>query len=1079
MKFVDGCKIRLVLLGVVVGLVLCPSGAAHGDYLVVDDFDSYTDHWAIKTVWKDYYTGTGAEVFVETNPALVRDGKSMMYLFRNFFSTAGRFVGSEAEADIADLEIGTDWTAGEALVLYFYGDPGNLTDTTGVYEGIHQDQMYVALEDGGSNVGIVKYPDMNAIKEASWHEWNIELADPCLTAVDMNNVVKVYIGFGGQKMGQTKYGAGDKTGIGDTVWFDDIQLWVPPVTKKLLYVDADATGADDGSSWGDAYNYLQDALAAAISGDEIWVAEGIYKPDEGGNNMPGDREATFQLINGVAIKGGYAGFGAPEPDTRDVEAYESILSGEIGTSDVSDNSYHVVVGADVNGTAVLDGFTIRGGNANGLGSRYGGGIYFSYSSATVKNCTFEDNRASWGGGAVGAYNLSQPTMLNCVFRNNRVVGQGMNPGYGGGISTFYTNPTLINCIFVGNSAGNGGGMGNYNGSQPKLVNCLFFDNTASSDGGAIKNHNGYPELTNCTLVGNRASKGGGIQDFYSRSILRNCVLWANSDNAGTGQRSQIYKNSGVPVVSYCCIQGWTGSWGGVGNIGGDPLFVNQDSGNCHLRADSPCIDAGNPNYVAEPNETDLNGNPRVFGDKIDMGAYEFYPNTVPNACIVGGDQTIGVGSGCEARVILDGSCSSDADSTPGTNDDINDFDWYVVDACDPNYEDYLGSGEIIECNLPLGKNYVILVVTAKSGEEGFDQSTIGVFDTTGPVLQCPNDMIVEATCPEGAIVNFTVTATDLVDTSPEISCSPPSGSMFPLGTTKVSCSAKDSSGNWAAPSVFYVTVQDAAPPEITCPADVTVEQESYAGTVVALEATATDNCDTNPVITSDELAIYPLGVTIVTFTATDASGNSASCSMTVTVVDTTPPVITLNGDATMTLECGIDSYTEEGATATDLCDGDVPVVIGGDTVDTSTCGTYVVTYDATDDSGNSAAQVTRTVIVEDTIPPEFSLSVEPNVLWPANHKMVKITPSWTVSDNCDESPDVTLVSITMNEEDDAKGDGHTSDDIQISANGSIYLRAERSGKGSGRVYTITYRAVDDAGNVVVDSATVKVPHDRR
>jgi len=92
--------------------------------------------------------------------------------------------------------------------------------------------------------------------------------------------------------------------------------------------------------------------------------------------------------------------------------------------------------------------------------------------------------------------------------------------------------------------------------------------------------------------------------------------------------------------------------------------------------------------------------------------------------------------------------------------------------------------------------------------------------------------------------------------------------------------------------------------------------------------------------------------------------------------------------------------------------------------------------------------------------------------------MVQITPSWGVSDNCDEWPQVTLVSITMDEDDDGKGDGHTSDDIQVDDEG-ICLRAERSGRGSGRVYTITYRAVDESGNVAVESADVTVPHDRR
>ncbi|HIJ52048.1 MAG TPA: hypothetical protein HPP66_02710 [Planctomycetes bacterium] len=115
----------------------------------------------------------------------------------------------------------------------------------------------------------------------------------------------------------------------------------------------------------------------------------------------------------------------------------------------------------------------------------------------------------------------------------------------------------------------------------------------------------------------------------------------------------------------------------------------------------------------------------------------------------------------------------------------------------------------------------------------------------------------------------------------------------------------------------------------------------------------------------------------------------------------------------------------------------------------------------------------------DITPPEFEFSVTPTALWPANHKMVEITPSWTVSDETDETPDVSLVSIVANEGDDTIGDGHTTDDIQIGEDGSISLRAERSGTGNDRVYTITYQAVDDCGNATVRSATVTVPHDRR
>ena len=106
------------------------------------------------------------------------------------------------------------------------------------------------------------------------------------------------------------------------------EMYVPMAAftvTRVSYVDADANGANDGSSWADAFKYLQDGLASYR--DEIWVAEGTYKPDQGGGQTPSDRTATFQLVSGMVIKGGYAGFGEPGPNARDVRAYETILSG--------------------------------------------------------------------------------------------------------------------------------------------------------------------------------------------------------------------------------------------------------------------------------------------------------------------------------------------------------------------------------------------------------------------------------------------------------------------------------------------------------------------------------------------------------------------------------------------------------------------------------------------------------------------------------------------------------------------------------------------------------------------------------
>ncbi len=220
-------------------------------------------------------------------------------------------------------------------------------------------------------------------------------------------------------------------------------------------------------------------------------------------------------------------------------------------------------------------------------------------------------------------------------------------------------------------------------------------------------------------------------------------------------------------------------------------------------------------------------------------------------------------------------------------------------------------------------------------------------------------------------------------------------------------------------------------------------------------------------------SVAPIPGMNITATATDVDGNTSEFSET----DTTPPVITLNGDAAITLELNVDSYTEEGAVATDNVDPNVAVVIGGDTVDVSAIGTYVVTYDATDESGNTAAQVTRTVTVEDTTPPDVtSAYASPDCLWPPNHKMHEVAVVVSATDNDGGTPTVTVASITNSESDDGWGDGETSNDIQV-VDGVVFLRAERSGNGVGRLYTITLHVLDATGNATTVTSTVEVPHD--
>ena len=452
------------------------------------------------------------------------------------------------------------------------------------------------------------------------------------------------------------------------------------IALRVAYVDDSALGDGSGQTWTNACTSLQDALAMSAPGQIIRVAQGLYTPTTGT-----DRLISFQLRNGVTIEGGYAGHGTTNPDARDIAAYRTILSGEIGAPVTNDdNSYHVVNGSGTNATAVIDGFTVTAGHASGSwplnqgGGMYihaggatirnctftgnaagsdatrgqGGGVYLSGSGAALSNCTFIDNVAVYGGGGGIYTSASTATLTNCTFSDN-IGGTLSLAGDGGGMyNARSSSPTLINCVFSGNTTHRGHGGGVFNlASSPVLVNCIFTGNFVGNGyygGGMYSMKYSKPTLINCTFAGNAAGIGGAIYLSASSPILTNCILWSNTALTSP----QIYQSGGTVTITHSLIQG---GHAGVGNLNADPLFIrnphpgpdgiwataDDDYGDLRLQFTSPAIDAGRNDILPAGITTDLAGDPR-FTDIpgvadtglgaapiVDMGAYEARIAPVP------------------------------------------------------------------------------------------------------------------------------------------------------------------------------------------------------------------------------------------------------------------------------------------------------------------------------------------------------------------------------------------------------------------------------------------------------------------
>jgi predicted outer membrane repeat protein len=364
----------------------------------------------------------------------------------------------------------------------------------------------------------------------------------------------------------------DKTFILPLLCFFLIQT----AQAQIVYVNADATGNNDGTSWTDAYTSLQDGLtAAAIDSSDIWVAEGIYYPDEGmgmGNDNP---FSTFSLRNEVSIYGGFPGLAGQEGlfDLRNPEAYETTLSGDLNQNNDFDDeldAFHVTDGSNTDSTAVIDGFSIVMGNAvfsagGGFNlQNRGGGMLIQNGSPTVRHCKFMNNKANFFGGAISnlaAFADGNPTIENCYFEVNFCLqGNGgaiHNEGFGviaeisihnsqfvknvasdnGG--AFFGNVLdahIDGCEFMANFAQRGGAIYTQDFIIIEVSNSMFKSNLATEAGGAIHNPNAtvQPTFINNVYSGNLAPMGAGIFSSGADANIFNCSFSGNHAEEGKG-----------------------------------------------------------------------------------------------------------------------------------------------------------------------------------------------------------------------------------------------------------------------------------------------------------------------------------------------------------------------------------------------------------------------------------------------------------------------------------------------------------------------------------------------------------------
>ena len=447
--------------------------------------------------------------------------------------------------------------------------------------------------------------------------------------------------------------------------------------------------------------------------------------------------------------------------------------------------------------------------------------------------------------------------------------------------------------------------------------------------------------------------------------------------------------------------------------------------------------------------------------------------------------SVGLSSSCSQRIVVNSDACSE-DTTPPTitaPDDVTvatppgtagscglivgESELGAADANDNCTVNVSRTGVPAGNFFPVGTTVITYTATDSAGQTATDTQTVTVTDGTAPIIEAPADASYTCMSEVPAASPSQATRGDVLDENgnplppgpPSDNCGTPVVTVSETSSGAGSASspriitrtftATDGAGNTASDSQI-ITVTDPEAPSLTLNGASSMTVECHTS-FTDPGATATDNCGSATVTTSGAVDVNTPGAYTITYNATDAAGNAATAvTRTVNVVDTTAPIISINGSASMTVECHT-GFSDPGATASDSCDSSVPATASG-TVDPNVVGVYTITYNASDDSGNAATAVTRTVNVVDTTPPTISCPAGISVNVPANSTATSVSldpGTATASDSCSTTAVVT---------------GTRSDSQALNAPYPVGAT------------TITWRATDASGNYSECTQTIQVSY---